>query len=172
MVALALAACLTLYGADRAVPQDTAEFVTTIRLNVADTTSLIERPIGRALVLQLRRVPQGRLTRFGWQVAVLRRPVRPGGWNLLYHSRNLHGPYPTDILAWIQQRQYYPDERVLSVYGQPYEIRIRLIDCRTSGTGEDAQFETGTIEVGWRRALLTSSGGAFDERRPAKRSGS
>ncbi|MGH2402982.1 MAG: hypothetical protein ACRDGN_00825 [bacterium] len=81
-----------------------------------------------------------------------RRPAGEDSWNLLYHSRAWHGPYPTDILAWIHERQFYPDERILPVYGHPYEIRIRLVDGPTAGVGDDAEFVAGIVEVAWRRA--------------------
>ena len=50
---------------------------------------------------------------------------------------------------------------MLPVYGYPYEIRIRLVDCRTAGSGANAVFAAGTIEVAWRRAPIrrTENGG-------------
>jgi hypothetical protein len=42
----------------------------------------------------------------------------------------------------------------LIVSGYPYEIRIRLIDCRTEQIGDEASFVSGRIEISWRRLDL------------------
>ena len=130
--------------------RDTADFAVAIRFSVTDTTALFERPLGSDLRIRVRREHP-----MGWVVTAT--SERPGDDppNLLYHSPSWHGPYPTDVFAWSYRSRLFPDERVLPVRGHPYEVRIRLIDCRTSSTGDDATFESGTIEVSWRRAAAT-----------------
>jgi hypothetical protein len=136
-----------LMGAPQLGPaQDTATFTLAIRIDVTDTVAVVERPLGPRLLLRVTRAWAG------WIVSVVRRPARQDSPNLLYHSRSWHGPYITDVLAWLHAQQRMPDERILPVYRYPYEIRIRLIDARTLGTGEDAHFTGGTLEVAWRRA--------------------
>ncbi len=132
--------------------QDTAALVLAIRLDVTDTVAVVERPLGSQLLLRVTREGYGRLEHFGWTVSVVRRPAREGSRNLLYHSRSWHGPYITDVFAWIHAEQFMPDERILPVYRYPYELRIRLLDARTRGTGEQTEFTGGTLEVAWRRA--------------------
>jgi hypothetical protein len=142
MILLAFAMALS-----AAPPQDTTPFAVAIRFTVSDTTVVFERPLGPALLLRVRRDPS-----MGWTVTVIPRSSRLDRPNLLYHSRSWHGPYPAEVFAWSHQSQYFPDERVLPVYGHPYEVRIRLIACRTSGTGQSVVFVAGEIEVAWRRA--------------------
>ncbi len=137
------------------IPQDTTPFTTIVRFQVTDTASLIEHPLGSALILQIRAVPS-----LGWTVAVVRRPARVSTRNLLYHSRTWHGPYPTDIFAWIHDRHYFPDERFLPVYGYSCELRIRLLNAETAGTGDEVRFAAGTVEVAWRRTSSRFRGGA------------
>jgi hypothetical protein len=136
-------------------PHDTTAFAVILRFDVTDTTPSFERPLGSSLLLRVRRE-----SRRGWVVSVVRRSSEPDQPNLLYHSRRWHGPYPTDVLAWSFQRQYFPNERILPVYGYPYEVRIRLIDCRTSGSADDVVFVAGTIELAWRRAPIRHAAGA------------
>lgn len=147
MILLALATTLTsLHPGPRARP-DTSAFVVAMRFDVTDTTPSRELPLDSALVLRVEHVAES-----GWIVSVVRRSADPDQPNLLYHSREWHGPYPTDVFAWSFARRLFPDERILPVYGHPYAIRVRLIDCHASGSGSDATFTSGTIEVSWRRA--------------------
>jgi hypothetical protein len=144
MILLAFAMALSL-----APPQDTTPFGVAIRFTVSDTSAVFERPLEPALLLRVRREPS-----MGWTVTVIPRSSRLDRPNLLYHNRSWHGPYPSEVFAWSHQSQCSPDKRVLLVYRHPYEVRIRLIDCRTSGTGQHVVFESGEIEVAWRRAPL------------------
>lgn len=130
-----------------AASRDTTAFAVAVRFVVTDTTEAYECPLGSSLGLRVRREPP-----MGWVVSVTAKSSEADSPNLLYHSRSWRGPYPTDVFAWSHQRRFFPDERILPVYGHPYEIRVRLVDCRTSGAGDDAVFEAGTIEVAWRRA--------------------
>ncbi len=155
MILVGVVAALSLPAPSWAAPQDTTPFTVAFRFSVTDTTETMEHPLGPSLLLRVRR--EGSL---GWTVSVVRRSSGLYSRNLLYHSRLWHGPYPTDVMAWSYQSRRFPDERLLPVYGYPYEIRIRLIDCRTSGTGDDVVFEAGTIEVAWRRAPVVRAGGA------------
>ncbi len=106
---------------DQALTPDSSGFVVSMRFPVTDTASAFERALESELILAVRRVPHAKLAHFGGTVVVRERRVGPEAPNLLYHSRSWHGPYPTDILAWIQQEQRFPDERVLPVWGKPYE---------------------------------------------------
>lgn len=153
MVLLGLVAALSLPAPGWGLPQDTTLFTVAIRFSATDTTPVFERPLGSSLLLRVRRAPS-----LGWTVTVVPRSSRPDRPNLLYHSRSWHGPYPTDVFAWSYQHQYFPNERLLPVYGHPYEIRIRLIDCRTSGSEEAVVFEGGTIKVAWRPAPVRRAG--------------
>ena len=159
MIALALVPALSVLALVRPPAQDSTPFTVALRFDVTDTTATFERPLGDSLVLRVRREGSS-----GWIVSVVPRSS-PDEPNLLYHSLRWHGPYPTDVLAWSSQRGYFPGERLLPVYGYPYEIRIRLIDARTTGSGGSAVFEAGTIDVAWRRAPIQHRLGTAPPRR-------
>jgi hypothetical protein len=136
-------------GPGRPAAPGTEAFTVAVRFSVTDTTEVFERPLGRALRIRVTREPP-----LGWTVSVVRTSSNVDEPNLLYHSRAWHGPYPTDAFSLWHHREVFPDERYLPVYGYPYEIRIRLIDCRTSETGDNVVFEAGSMEVAWRRAKV------------------
>jgi hypothetical protein len=149
MLPHALVSALSALALGQPMAHDTTPFTAALRFDVTDTTAAFEHSLGDSLVLRVSR--EGSL---GWIVSVVRRSPEPNQPNLLYHSRAWHGPYPTDVLAWSFKSRYFPDERLLPVYGYPYEIRIRLIDCRTAGRREHIVFAAGTIEVAWRRGSI------------------
>ena len=133
-------------GLPRPARRDTA-FAVALRLSVLDSTPSFERSIGPGLRIQVRNDPP-----LGWSVSVVSsRPSNKDPSNLLHHSRDWHGPHPSDVYAWSYASRFYSDERILPVFGRPHEVRIRLVDCRTSGAGEEAVFVDGSIEVAWRR---------------------
>ena len=87
----------------------------------------------------------------GWTVAVSRKPVtREKRDNLLYHSRSLHGAYPTDMFAWQMRTNVLGDVRSLPVYGYAYEVELRCDGCAVAGDSTDAHFTAGTVQVRWR----------------------
>ncbi|NNG16083.1 MAG: hypothetical protein HKM89_06340 [Gemmatimonadales bacterium] len=133
-------------------PADTARFTAVIRFPVTDTTPLFEHPLDSTLVIRVFRQVDAELRHMGWWVAVMRTPVESGTFfNLLYHSKYWHGPYPTDLYAWHFGKTRFPDERILPVHGYPYELRVRCPGCKTRGQGPDVHFTEGMVEVGWRR---------------------
>ena len=137
---------------DAQSPADTAAFTTVIRFPVVDTTPLFEHPLDATLVIRVFRQVDAESRHMGWWVAVMRVPIEHGNFfNLLYHSRSWHGPYPTDVFAWHYGTGRFPDERILPVYGYPYELRVRCPGCAIAGSGPDVHFIDGVVEVGWRR---------------------
>ncbi len=89
-------------------------------------------------------------TYLGWTVAVSKRDD-PRRRNLLLRSVAFHGPHPSQMLAWIQGLQYFPDQRDLPVYGEPYELRILCTQCATAGDSAREHFTDGYITVLWRK---------------------
>ena len=118
-----------------ALSADPSGFRVLLRFPVTDTTALFERALGGDLLVQVRREVDAYGAPGGWYLTVVRRPAQPDSPNLLYHSRSWHGPYPTDVFAWIHAQQYFPDERFLPVYGYPYELRVRCDGCLTARAG-------------------------------------
>lgn len=125
-----------------------------LRVEVTDPRPEITRPIDAALILRMVRVPHERVPHFGWEVQVLERATRGSGTNLLRRKTFSGGPHPTDVLAWLVRDRRFPDDRTLIVPGHPYEIRIRLIDCRTEPIGNDVSFVSGRVDISWRRLDL------------------
>jgi len=133
-------------------PADTARFVTVLRFPVTDTTRMFEHPLDSGLVIRVVRQADADSRHMGWWVAVVRTSAKGDDFfNLLYHSTYWHGPYPTDLYAWHYGKTRFPDERILPVYGYPYELRVRCPGCKTRGQGPDVRFTEGVVEVGWRR---------------------
>jgi hypothetical protein len=89
-------------------------------------------------------------TYMGWTVAVVNRDD-PSRRNLLLRSIAFHGPHPSQALAWMHMQQYYPDQRDLPVYGEPYELRIVCTECATAGDSAREHFTGGHITVLWRK---------------------
>jgi hypothetical protein len=133
------------------VTDDTLGFRTILALAVTDTIRLHEVALSDALVLRVYREVDARGTPMGWNVAVYQRPASDTSRNLLYHSLAWHGPYPNDFLAWIHDEQYYPDDRVLPVWGYPFELRLVCRACVTAGDSAHRHFTAGTFEAGVRR---------------------
>jgi hypothetical protein len=117
--------------------------------DVLDSRSTIYRDISKNLVL---RVVKDDL---GWNVQVTRKPITPkSSWNLLYHSLQWHGPYPSQVSAWHVTRRYFPNERTLDVFSYPYEVRIVLIDPVV----EAEDFKSGRIKISWARKRSVTRG--------------
>jgi hypothetical protein len=122
-----------------------------LRFDVTDSRESITQHIDATLRLRALRIPHTGVAHFGWEIQVVEGPAGDSGRNILRSRSFSGGPHPSDVLAWLSRRRYFPDERTLPVPGYPYEIRIRLIDCRTEQIGEDIGFVSGRVEVGWRR---------------------
>ena len=86
----------------------------------------------------------------GWTVAVSQRDD-PSRRNLLLRSMAFHGPHPSQVFAWMQMEQHYPDQRDLPVYGEPYALRILCTECTTAGDSAREHFTGGHITVLWRK---------------------
>ncbi len=125
-----------------------------LRFDVADPRDEITRAIDATLMLRVVRVRHERVPRFGWEVQVVERGTRGTGHNVLRRVPSSGGPHPSDVLAWLTRDRRFPDDRTLRVPGYPYEIRIRLIDCRTEQIDDDVGFASGRVEVSWRRLDL------------------
>jgi hypothetical protein len=99
--------------------QQARGFVTAFAFDVSDTTERRSVSLDRQLELRVERHGALRQTSaMGWTVAVSRKPVTGDNRrNLLYHSRSLHGAYPTDLYAWQWRTQLFGDVRSLPVYG-------------------------------------------------------
>ncbi len=125
-----------------------------LRFDVTDPRKAITAEIDSTLRLRAVRISHARVPHFGWEVQVVEGPTATLGTNVLRDRSFSGGPHPSDVLAWLSRSRYFPDERTLPVPGHPYEIRIRLIDCRTEPVGEDIGFVSGRVEVSWRRLDL------------------
>jgi hypothetical protein len=125
-----------------------------LRVDVTDPRTEITRAIDATLMLRVVRVPHERVPHYGWEVQVVERAARGSRNNLLRRGPSSGGPHPSDVLAWLSRDRRFPDDRTLRVPDYPYEIWIRLIDCRTEPINDDASFVSGHMEISWRRLDL------------------
>ena len=122
-----------------------------LSISATETQSEFTQGVSRDLVLQVRRGVDAHGHHFGWDVAVYDRRMKRQS-NLLYDCLCGHGPQINDLDAWHFLKDYYPAERTLPVYGYPYEIQVRCIECQVApGPGAEAHFVRGTIEFSVRR---------------------
>lgn len=133
-------------------PPDTTGFRLVLEFPVTDTQPRHDVALNPHLLLRLRRQLHANGTAMGWYAAIYHQPAQDTSRNLLYHSLNWHGPYPTDLLAWLHAEAYFPDDRLLPVYGEPWELRMVCRNCQTAGDSTFLHFTSGTIQVSARRA--------------------
>ena len=88
----------------------------------------------------------------GWELDV-RDDRAPASSNLLYHSLQWHGPYPSQIYAWHVARDYFSNDRWLCVHRHhpQYEIHAVIQDAVVAGTPQRPAFSAGTLTVEWWR---------------------
>jgi hypothetical protein len=128
-----------------------------MEFSAVDSRDRIDYPLGPDLIVRVHheRSAQGNL--MGWWVEAIDRRLSESP-NFLYECLCGHGPHPTDLLAWHLLRPAAVanigplSERVLPVWGYPYELQVRCRGCEAEGDGSlTSRFTTGTIEVNWRR---------------------
>jgi len=122
-----------------------------LTFDVRDKRELITRSIDKYLLLRVERADKLAKEPGGWDVQVVRKPFDVNSENLLYHSREWHGPYPSQVEAWHVARKYFPSERELEVRGYSYEVKIILINPVVAGDG--SSFVSGEIKIIWKRKL-------------------
>jgi hypothetical protein len=72
-----------------------------------------------------------------------------GAFNLLYHSDEWHGPYPTQVYAWHVAKGYFPNSRWVCVRGYPVEVHITIEHPKVKEVGDEAVFQGGTLVLAW-----------------------
>jgi hypothetical protein len=118
---------------------------------VRDKREVITRSIDKELLLRIERADRLAQEPVGWDIQVVRKPFAVDSSNLLYHSVEWHGPYPSQVEAWHVARKYFPNERELEVRGYPYQVKIILINPIVAGDG--SSFVSGEIKIIWKRKL-------------------
>ena len=114
---------------------------------VTDERPQFEVRVGRDLVVRVLRAVDAQGRHFGWDFAATDRRLKKRA-NLLYDCLCGHGPRPHDLYARHFASHYYPAERTLPVYGYPYTLRVRCVDCQVAGPeGTEIQFTRGTVEI-------------------------
>ncbi len=125
-----------------------------VRFDVTDPRPSITWTIDSTLHLRAVRISHAQVPHFGWEIQVVEGAAGSSAKNILRSRSFSGGPHPSDVLAWLSRERYFPDQRTLPVPGYPYELRIRLIDCRTDQVGDAVGFVSGSVEVSWRRLDL------------------
>jgi hypothetical protein len=85
----------------------------------------------------------------GWEIRATDQPAQSFPPNLLYHSRQWHGPYPNQIYAWHLLKGYFPNTRWLCVSGHPIELKLQILNAKVRPEGEVAVFESGQLSIEW-----------------------
>jgi hypothetical protein len=145
---LAILATILLSGLNLEATQKHAGSLT---FDVKDEREVITRTIDKDLVLRVERADSVAQKHFGWDIQVIRKPFNVNSSNLLYHSREWHGPYPSQVYAWHVAKKYFRNERELNVRGYPYEVKIILANPVVGGDG--SSFVSGKIKIIWKRKL-------------------
>ena len=127
-----------------------------IEFAATDPRGEIEYALGRDLVIRAHREQNAQGVHTGWWLEAADRRL-PDSPNFLYDCLCGHGPHPTQLEAWHLQRPEVVanigplSERILPVWGYPYELRVRCVGCAAEGNDAmAARFSSGTIEVSWR----------------------
>jgi hypothetical protein len=87
--------------------------------------------------------------------------------NLLYHSNEWHGPYPTQVYAWHVARGYFPNSRWVCVRGYPVEVHITLEHPKVKEVAAVPVFQGGRLAVAWFNRPCTRGFG-YESDAPAK----
>lgn len=148
--------CLFAWRPRRRLPRKTEApaFAPALRFPADDTRTEHTYALGRDLVLHARRAVDAQGTALGWDLLVVDRRL-PHSPNFFYECLCGHGPRPHDYYAWHFAQAYFPAERVLPVFGYPFEVRVSCEGCQVAGTEATAfRFSSGTIQIGWRRLAV------------------
>ena len=148
---------IALFVAFAPAPAEREAFEHGVEFSVLDARDRIDYPLGPDLVVRARREVDSRGTHMGWVLKAIDRRLEESP-NFLYDCLCGHGAYPTDLLAW---HLVSPEavanvgpltERILPVWGYPYELRVRCADCEAqAGDPLSPRFLKGTIQISWRR---------------------
>lgn len=129
------------------------EFVVRINSLCGPLEHYIERHLKVAVRMDARKRAKGSYVIAGWEIGVYH-DENPAAGNLLYHSPNWHGPYPSQVDAWAEAAHYWPrGPRRLAVRGKPWTVIVTCEDCATTGVGDDARFVSGRLRVRWERTI-------------------
>lgn len=153
---VALCAAAPLLMSEGPVASAATRFGPALRFPVTDGREELTYALGRDLMLKVTRGVDAQGRHFGWDLSVVDRRLRSSP-NFFYACLCGHGPLPQDLYAWHVKTGYFPNERILPVWGYPYEVRVICEGCTaTGGEYTAARFENGTVDIGWRR-LTTSN---------------
>jgi hypothetical protein len=150
-IAAALTLALTLSLSQDAAPSPSGAFKIVLQFPATDDRPAFSVPVSRDVVLSVRRAVDARGHHMGWDLAANDRRLERDT-NFFYECLCGHGPRPHDLYAWHFATNHYPGDRLLPVYGYPWDVRVRCIGCEVEGTdGTNARFVRGSIEVSVRR---------------------
>jgi hypothetical protein len=85
----------------------------------------------------------------GLDIEAVEAHAGPDSFNLLYHSEEWHGPYPTQVYAWQVAEGYFPNSRWVCVRGYSVEVRITIEHPKVKKVGDETVFHGGTLVVAW-----------------------
>lgn len=123
----------------------------TLSINLTDKRKLFTRNISKNLLLRVVKDSSVSQEHFCWNVEVIRKPYRQNSANLIYTNKTGTTADASQVCAWQVGDQYFPNEREIEVRGNPFVIKISLLQPKTEGTEADAKFTSGSLEISWTR---------------------
>src|SRR5262245_27348063 len=128
-----LLATVVAFALSNGHPQAADQFPSILTFPVTDARTDFMIEVGRDVIVHARRAVDAQDRHFGWDFSAADRRLENSP-NFFYECLCGHGPRPHDLYAWHFVEAYYPSERILPVYGYPFEVRVRCLDCQTAGT--------------------------------------
>ena len=81
----------------------------------------------------------------GWDLSVEDKRVKDSP-NFLMECLCGHGPFPSELFAWTVRDDKMAD-RVLHVYGYPFDLRVKFTGVKIAGQDYAAGYTDGTIDI-------------------------
>lgn len=141
----ALLLCFVQIGIAQAQPNNS------LTVNVTDKRKVITRSISKNLLLRVVKDSSVNHKDFGWLVEVVKKPYGEKSPNLIYMNKAGITADQSQVYAWHVADGEFPNERRIKVRGYPYEIKISLLDMEITGSGPEAGFVSGQIQISWSR---------------------
>ena len=124
---------------------DTRERV--LSFSVTDERPEMVVNVGRDIVVHVRRAVDAKGRHFGWDFSAVDRRLKKHT-DFFYDCLCGHGTSLNNLYAWHFSAKYYPAERLLPVYGYPFNIRVQCVGCEVEGARTtEVRFTRGMVHV-------------------------
>lgn len=118
-------------------------------VDLTDERRIFQTDFGTNMVLRVVKDSSVQHRDYGWILEVYRKPFRNGARNLIYTNKTGTTADRSQFYAWQVNSREYPNYRVFLVGSTGQMIRAELIQPRVEGTGENARFVSGKLQISW-----------------------